>query len=176
MTFEFSSGITAEVLEKLREEKIDVAFCSKRKREKDVEFIPVSKEELVAVVPQNHPLAQKEEVELEELAVYPQICFNEGSGVRTIVDDLFDAVHVKPEIRYTVNEDGALAGLVAKGFGVGIVPEVMSVKAMNVKMMRIKNLSHSRYIYMAVMKNKYLAPVTALFVEYVKVNYEITFS
>ena len=72
-----------------------------------------------------------------------------------------------------VDEDTALAGLVSKGFGVGIVPDVPSIRSMNVAVLQIENLRYRRFIYMVTVKDKYLAPVVQDFIRYVKENYEL---
>ena len=42
----------------------------------------------------------------------------------------------------------ALAGMVAEGFGVGIVPDVPVIHTLPVKILNIENLHYRRYIYM----------------------------
>ncbi len=171
--FNFSNGVTASVIQGVKEERFDVGFCSMMPEEDEIEFIPVSREELIAVVPKDHPLASKDEIDVEEIVSYPQIFFNEESGLRKTLDKIFDDLHVQPDIRYTVDEDGALAGMVAQGFGVGIVPNVPAVRSVNVHMLKLKNLDYRRYIYMAIVKNKYLSPIVRQFVNHVRAKYEI---
>ena len=50
----------------LKEKKYDLGFCSKLDNEPLIEFIPVARQELVVIVPLNHPLAVKDEVRLED--------------------------------------------------------------------------------------------------------------
>ena len=65
----------------IKSERFDLGFCSYMKNEPDIEFIPVTKEELAAIVPYGHPLADRESVKFEEIASYPQIFFNKTSGL-----------------------------------------------------------------------------------------------
>ncbi|MGO5051203.1 LysR family transcriptional regulator [Lachnospiraceae bacterium LCP25S3_G4] len=171
--FNFNNGITEAVIEGLKDEKYDVGFCSMRSEEKNIQFIPVAEEELVAVVPKDHELAQRHTVNVEELIKYPQVIFNKGSGLRLEIDELFESINANPEILYTVDEDGALAGLVSKGFGVGIVPNVAAVRSVNVQIIPINNLEYKRYIYMATVKNKYQSPIVKQFMKFVQDKYEI---
>lgn len=171
--FHFNNGSTASVLQGVKEERYDVGFCSMVPEASGIEFIPVSQEELVAVVPNGHSLAHRQEIELEEIVSYPQIFFSEESAFRKIVDHIFLGIHRAPDIRCTVDEDGALAGMVAQGFGVGIVPNVPSIRMEGVHILKIRNLDYRRYIYMAVVKNKYLSPIVQQFVQHVKDHYEI---
>ena len=53
--------LTADILNGLKEKKYDLGFCSKIDNEPLIEFIPVARQELVVIVPLNHPLAAKDE-------------------------------------------------------------------------------------------------------------------
>lgn len=171
--FHFNNGVTEEIVKGIKSERFDLGFCSYMKNEPDIEFIPVTKEELVAIVPKDHTLSGREWVKFEEVAVYPQIFFNKMSGLRPVIDRFFKEADIVPDIKYTVDEDSALAGLVAKGFGVGIVPNIPILKSMQVKIIPIENLPYRRYIYMAIMRNKYLSPIVKQFLQYVEKNYKI---
>ena len=166
--FGFHNGVTEKILKGIREEKYDVGFCSMKEGQKDLEFFPVAQEKLIAAVPLGHPLASRGSVEIAELAVYPQIFFNEESGLRPVIDQIFKEQGEKPDIRYMVDEDSALVGLVAKGFGVGIVPDVPAIRSMRAAFLEIENLNYRRLIYMVTCKNKYLAPIAKDFIDYVK--------
>ena len=58
--------LTADILNGLKEKKYDLGFCSMIDNEPLIEFIPVARQELVVIVPSDHPLAAKEEVCLED--------------------------------------------------------------------------------------------------------------
>lgn len=83
-------------------------------KEKGIEFIPVAKQDLVLIVPYSHPLAAKDTIDLKETIPYPQIVFNQRSGLRYIIDDMFKKINQQPNIVYEVEEDQVIAGLVAK--------------------------------------------------------------
>lgn len=65
--------LTADILNGLKEKKYDLGFCSMIDNEPLIEFIPVARQELVVIVPSDHPLAAKEEVCLEDTIPYKQI-------------------------------------------------------------------------------------------------------
>lgn len=112
--FKFHTGVTTDIIQGLKERKYDIAFCSKLEKEKGIEFIPVAKQDLVLIVPYSHPLAAKDTIDLKETIPYPQIVFNQRSGLRYIVDDMFKKINQQPNIVYEVEEDQVIAGLVAK--------------------------------------------------------------
>lgn len=51
--------LTADILNGLKEKKYDLGFCSMIDNEPLIEFIPVARQELVVIVPSDHPLAAK---------------------------------------------------------------------------------------------------------------------
>ncbi len=50
--------LTGDILTGLKEKKYDIGFCSKFDDEPLIEFIPVAKQDLVVIVPPEHPLAR----------------------------------------------------------------------------------------------------------------------
>lgn len=172
--FNFTAGNTTEILEGLKAEKYDIAFCSHLEKESDILFTPVALENLVVVVPKEHKLAEKDAVELKEVALYPQIYFNENSGLRQVIDRLFRREGLRPNIAYEIEEDGSMAGLVEQGFGIAIMPEIPMLGQLDVRVLTLKDPGELRYIYMAQMKDKYQPPMVEQFTQYVRRNCIVT--
>ena len=61
-------GNTSELIQGLKDEKYDIAFCSMMENEPEVSFTPVGTQNLVVVIPKQHPLSGRGEVDLEEAA------------------------------------------------------------------------------------------------------------
>ena len=57
--FTFHTGITQHLLDDLAQRKVDLLFCSKPQDDLKFTAVPVQKQELVVIVPQNHPLAAR---------------------------------------------------------------------------------------------------------------------
>lgn len=166
--FRFTVGNTQEIIGGLKEEKYDLAFCSRKEKEPQVQFLPIAEEKLVAVVSKDHPLAAKEEIALEETAPYPQIFFTQSSGLRPTIEMLFEKANVTPKIAYEIEEDSAMAGLAARNFGVAVMPDIPVLKYLNVKKLNIVSPLIERYIYMAKIKERYHAPVVEKFIAFVR--------
>lgn len=169
--FRFYTGITASLIKGLKEEQYDIVFCTRLESETDIEYIPVGRQDLVVIVPRLHPLSQRYTINLEELAPYPQIYFSKTSGLRSIIDHLFQKVQIEPQIAYEVEEDIVIAGLVSKGFGVAIVPYMTDLLRMDVKIIQISHPYQERNFYMATLKNRHLTPSIKNFHDFVKDNY-----
>lgn len=166
--FTFGQGTTSCLLKDLKSEKYDIVFSSIAKDEEEIEFVPIMEEELVVIVDKDHDLASKSSVDLAEISEYPFIAFGNKSGIRQIIDGLFEAVNVKPNIICEVEENNAIAGLVEVKYGISVVPKITALKYFNVKILPISNPKHKRYIYMATLKNKYQSPTMKMFKNYVE--------
>lgn len=165
--FSFFTDVTQNLLQELKEGKYDMVFCTKLDAEKTIEFIPVSKQDLVLIVPRNHPLADRYTVDLSETIPYPQVYFAEKSGLRVVIDQLFDKIKKTPQIAFEVQEDQVIAGLVAQGFGIAVVPYMEELLRLNVKIIQISYPYWERNFYMATLKDRYLPPVVQNFKQFV---------
>ena len=88
------------------------------------ECIPLREDRLLAILPENHPLAKKDVCPVKEVAALPFISLLESSD-----DDArraLDAAGVKPNVRFTTKDDYAILAMVSQGLGVSIVPGASS--------------------------------------------------
>ena len=167
INFYFHTGVTTDLIKGLKERKYDVAICSRPEKEQSIEFIPIAKQKLVLIVPLNHPLADKDAIDLIETIPYAQIIFTKKSGLRPIIDGLFDKICAQPKVAYEVEEDEVAAGLVSKNFGIAVTPNMPILNSMDVKVLEIKSPSWERIFYLAVMKDIYLSPAVHAFKNFV---------
>lgn len=83
-------------------------------------------EELVAVVPAGHPLAQQEQVTLEQLSRERLVIYNQASPTRNLVLSMFRQQNLQPDVAFEVATDHMLASFVSQGLGVGIMPRMFA--------------------------------------------------
>ena len=93
-----------------------------------------------------------------------QYLYNDGEFYYFMDPETFDQI----PLAYEIVEDASMAGLVAEDFGIAVMPEIPILKNLNVDVLDIENPPYERYIYLAKLKEKYLAPVVKEFIEYVK--------
>lgn len=168
VTFNLSTKATTEdLLLGLKNKKYDMVLCAKLPKEPQIEFIPVAQENLVLVVPLDHPLASRDTITMSETLEYPQIIFSKRSALRPVIDDLFEIVGGYPEVVYEIKEDQVIAGFVAKGFGIAIVPDIPILDTMALKKIEITNPKWQRIFYLAFLKDKYISPAAQTFKNYI---------
>lgn len=118
-------------------------------------------------MPQDHPLAIKDSVDLRDTIEYPQIYFSKGSGLRPVVDSMFEKIDQFPKVAFEMEEDSSMAGLVAQGFGIAVMPDIPILRALGLKTLDIYNPFYERSVYIAILKKHYLSPVAKAFIQFV---------
>lgn len=88
----------------------------------ELRTIPLFEEELVLVVPRDHPLAEKSLVSLEDLANLPLILPQRGSAYRDELDQSTQAAGLTLHPRAEVDSLRLVAALCFEGAGYAIVP------------------------------------------------------
>ncbi len=168
--FTSSSGYSEGILNNLRADNCDIAFCSKINNYSDIEYFPVVEQKLVLVTPPDHPLADLESVNLVDTLKYKQITFSPTSGLSSELTQLFSLCGGMPESIYEVEEDEAVAGMVSAGFGIGVVPEIHTLKSLPISIIPIKFPQWHRLIYMATLKGHYQSSASRSFMAFIKQN------
>lgn len=166
INFALKQGTTIDIIEQIKNEVLDVGFCSYVENERNLNFIPVVKEEIVALVSKKHPLASLDEISLSQLKNEKWIYYSKKSGLRPYMDKIVKGANIKPNIICEVEEDSAIFGLVDINYGIALVPDVKTLDLFNVKKMKISDSIDARFIYMVTLKNKYNTPSVTKFTNY----------
>ncbi|GEB28960.1 LysR family transcriptional regulator [Enterococcus casseliflavus] len=166
--FEFhSDSVSTETVQGLKTLRYDLGICSYIINEPTIEFVPIASQELVVITALNHPLAQFDEVSLEDLAEYPQIIFSKKSALREIIDDLYQRNNVSYQVAYEVKIDQVIAGLVSQNLGIAIIPNMTMLDSLPLKRIKLKDIGWERYFYLAYNKETYLPPVVSNFKDFI---------
>ena len=165
--FTFHTGVTAELIEGLKEKKYDLVFCSRPSEETELNAVPVRRQKMVVITPEEHPLAEKEKVSLAEVLPYPFISFSKASGLREVVDRMFAKAGGYPQTVAETEEDQVVAGLTAQGFGISVVPYMEILNKLSLKILEIEFPESDRYFYMISSGRVFLPPAAQRFREYV---------
>lgn len=168
--FTFSTGTTHYLLDGLLSHKYDLVFCSKPPERLGLTSIPVKHQHLVLIVPKNHPLSSFDSIDLKDTLPYPHVYFSKEAGLRSVVDKLFEQIGEQPQIAYEIEEDEVVAGLVARNFGIAILPYMDMLVRLNVKIIEIANPAWERKIYMVQDERIYMPPAVRNFSEFVLEN------
>lgn len=112
------------LLEEVRKGSIDLAFVgvATSKSLPGVEKRLLVEEELVAVLPPGHPLADRARLRLEELQDLPLVDFPAGSSARQQTDEAFAALGLAHRVSFEISHLLLLERLARGGLAVGLAP------------------------------------------------------
>ena len=110
--------------ERLRSDALDLAFLSVTERIQGggLSFRRLATEEVVAVLPPEHPLAGYERVRLADLRQERFIAFREGSMLRRLLIGATGEAGFAPRVAFESNEVARIRSMVARGLGVSLLP------------------------------------------------------
>ncbi len=118
---EQSSG---EMAEMLRIDELDLAFLSVTERVEShgLGLHQLVSEELVVLLPRDHPLGKRREVRMAELSQERFISFREGARLRELLVSAGRDAAFEPHVMLESNESQRVRRLVSRGLGVAILP------------------------------------------------------
>lgn len=102
--------------------QVDCGFLSSIVAE-PLRFYPLWDDPLCAVLPENHPLAEKAQISLTELFRYPLII--ETPGCDNDIQHLLKKCPTRPRIAYSFRDDPLIMAFVRRGLGVTISQELV---------------------------------------------------
>ena len=130
------------------------------------DIISLKQDEYKAVLPMNHPLAQKDFLDYKDLNEQPFLLLEHGG--KTEVSELLEKYNIHPNIRFTTWEDYAIMSMVEKGLGIGVLPEMILKRIPYQVAIRPFRTPYFREIVLAMKDQKKMTPAIEKFIEYLK--------
>ncbi|MBS5231002.1 MAG: LysR family transcriptional regulator [Roseburia sp.] len=149
--FNFHQDITSKNVEGLKLGNYDLIFGSYAENEPDIEFIPIIQQEMVVILPKNHPSAHLPFVSSEIFVQYPVLSY-----------DL-------PEFICESPDENGIASLVAEGFGIALVADVESIHRDDIiikPLIPAETFSHT--VYMGYLRDHYQLPAVKRLIDFIK--------
>lgn len=167
--FRFKQGTFHSLIQSLINRDIDLTFISPFPEIHDyVDGELLLTEELLAILPQSHPLASEEFIELEQLKDESFVMFSEAYSLRAIVLSACKKAGFLPKIEFEGEETDTIRGLVAAGMGVGLMPEMAltETSALMPAKVRVSRPKVTRTVGLIRRKEERLPPVAEAFRRY----------
>ena len=124
VNFHLRQGSYANLIDAVKNGEIDLAFLGPVPT-RDSELIAKTLfiENIVALLPDNHPLAEQKSLYLNDLGTDPFVLFPSGYVLRNIAVEICHQAGFEPSIASEGEDMDALKGLVSAGIGVSLLPE-----------------------------------------------------
>lgn len=120
--YELLMGDYSEIERWIAEGRVDCGFLRLPTRP-DFETIQLKKDDLLAVIPEDHPLAGCDKFPIS--AFDGKIFMLLEKGDKYEISELFEQNGVKPDVRFITWDDYAVMSMVENGLGISILPELI---------------------------------------------------
>jgi DNA-binding transcriptional LysR family regulator len=142
---------TNRVIEQVAERELELGVVGAAPRHRGVVFEPFFRDEVVLVVPPEHPFAGKR-VSLDDLRGEPLILMQEGAGVRQVIEEELRRAGLRLrdlDVRLELGLQESVKSAVAAGFGVTFISRYgveAELAAGTLASARVKGLEPAREI------------------------------
>ena len=160
----------ARVIERLRDNKDDFVIMGQVPKDKDLESYPFLNNIIGIIAPANHPLANKKNIPIGELANHRFLNREIGSGTRHTLDQLMEEHGINIEPYMELGSSEALKQAVMAGLGISalsIHSVQLELEVNKLTVLDVEGFPLKRRWYAVHLKGKKLSLVARTFLDYV---------
>ncbi|MGG1944614.1 CysB family HTH-type transcriptional regulator [Trinickia sp. NRRL B-1857] len=161
-------GSPTQVAEMVMHDHADVAIATEAiSSYKELVSLPCFQWHHVAIMPADHPLLQRKQLSLEDLAQYPLITYDNAFAGRTKIDQAFSLRGLAPDIVLEAIDADVIKTYVELGLGVGIMADIAfnTERDRHLRAMPVGHLFGSNLTRVALKQGAYLRSYVYTLVE-----------
>ncbi|ADF38907.1 LysR family transcriptional regulator [Priestia megaterium] len=175
VAFHLRQGSYKFLIESVKKRDINIAFLGPVPVEdQSIEGHILFTENLLALVPSHHPLAERDNIRLRDLRNEDFVLFPKGFILHKMAFDACKQAGFMPNISSEGEDLDAIKGLVSAGIGVTLLPEstVSETTPRFTTKLPIHTPQLQRTVGMIIPRNRDLAPSDKIFYKFVKTFFE----
>lgn len=148
----------------------DIGFCSMVESKEDLMFVPITYQELIVIVRNDHPLARYDSMELSTLRDYTLSTYRDtipiGKTIRKILKDK------NMEAAYSYDDEISIAGRITRSSKAAIVADTPFLKQFdNLKKIHLTDVPlNTRMLYMVYSKKNFITAAVEAFANFMVSN------
>ncbi len=120
--YELLTGEYGQIEHWILQGRVDLGFVLLPVRP-ELQLVNVYNDELLAILPENHPLTSRSRVSLESMTDYAFML--RETSEKAEISPLFEAKGIRPDIQFTTYDDYAILSMVESGLGISILPRLI---------------------------------------------------
>lgn len=111
-----------KIIEKIQEGIFEIRICFEPPFHHQMVFEPLFKEDFVAVVPKDHPLAKRPSISMATLCSSPFVTLQKPSIIRHVIEECCIQNNLVLDLKLECHQISSLSHFVAYGMGVSAIP------------------------------------------------------
>lgn len=159
--FHLTESSAENLMDLVRQEKLDMAIVDSTDRDRSLHFRKLNQRDFYVALPQDHPLAERESIDPQEVVHEPQVVFN--YNVAKSFKEWTTGTPSDESVICTVDTAQSALDLVAAGVGIAFIPDKCVQAQSGVRFVPLKNWHQA--LYMCILYDKWLEPPVWAFVE-----------
>lgn len=163
ITITLKQSPSHSLLEDMQKGELDFCLVSPIELHTPIEWTKLFSEQLFVYVPKTHMLAKHTSIDLHQLAEEPFILLKQGYALRILTEEMLQEKGIQPKIAFEGDEADTIAGLVAAGLGISILPDMKGTDINNIIKIPINPPEYERIIALAWVDGRFLSPAALQF-------------
>ncbi|MDR0854527.1 MAG: LysR family transcriptional regulator [Clostridiales Family XIII bacterium] len=165
INFELIHGDYRDIEDWVREGRIDCGLL-KLPIGEDLESINIGKDNLVVILPEDHPLAGRKYFPPQSLSDEPLLLVEDM--LEQELAEFFNKFQIKPDVRFVSSDDYAVIAMVEIGLGISLLPELLLRRTPYKIVVKDLKETSTRELGVAVRDSKHASPAVRRFLDFVK--------
>ncbi|MCP3031810.1 LysR family transcriptional regulator [Halobacillus sp. A1] len=117
---------TEEINTGVQLHELDIGLVEGQVNKKDLSSHPFMEDEMVVVVPINHPLRSTEEITFKQIQDQTWIFREGGSGTRAVLESLLESYNVRPRKMITIGSNHGVIQGVKQNLGLSLISKTVA--------------------------------------------------
>jgi len=163
--YELLLGDYTEIEEWIHTGRVDLGFL-RLPTHPDLETVFLEKDELLAILPENHIYADCASFPLDALCDEPFMLLEKGAKAE--ISDIFERHGLTPDVRFTTWDDYAVMSMVECGLGISILPKLILKRVPYRIVVKPLEVPAYRDIGIALKSREKASPAVKRFLEYIQ--------
>ncbi len=163
--YELLLGDYTEIEDWILEGRVDCGFL-RLPTHPELETVFLEQDKLMAIIPENHQLADCEKFPVKSLCNEPFMLLEKGAKAE--ISEIFERNNLTPKVHFTTWDDYAIMSMVENGLGISILPQLILKRIPYKIIAKELNVPAYRNIGLALKSKKNASLAVKKFLKYLK--------
>lgn len=157
-----------QMQQRMNNNQDDLYILSQPPEDMDLKSQPFIVNPLVMIARKDHPLANRQNIPLEDLQPYPFIMRESGSGTRKAVQNLFKEHNINVKVRLELGSNEAIKQAILGNLGISVLSKHTLTTACHedLTILDVQHFPISRHWYINYLSGKQLSVIAQTFLDF----------